>query len=69
MATLFIGNLSMAQKINLKVGESKTIQFTLSGKDLSFSDENGNTKLEAGKFGVFVGGNSKQTLNGTFELK
>ncbi len=57
------------QKINLKVGESKTVQFTLSGKDLSFSDENGNTKLEAGKFGVFVGGNSKQTLDGTFELK
>ncbi len=57
------------QKINLKVGESKTVQFTLSGKDLSFFDENGNTKLEAGKFGVFVGGNSKQTLNGTFELQ
>ena len=57
------------QRINLKVGESKIIQFTLTSKDLSFYDENGNTKLEAGKFGVFVGGNSKQTLNATFELK
>jgi len=57
------------QRINLKVGESKTVQFTLTGTDLSFYDENGNTKLEAGKFGVFVGGNSKQTLNGSFELK
>ena len=57
------------QKIFLKAGETKTVSFVLSGKDLSFSDGEGNTKLEAGKFKVFVGGDSKNTLEASFDLK
>ncbi|TXT33767.1 MAG: beta-glucosidase [Chitinophagaceae bacterium] len=57
------------QKIMLKAGESKTVQFVLTGKDLSFYDGAGNTVLESGKFNVFVGGDSNKTLNATFELK
>lgn len=57
------------QKIMLKAGESKSIEFTLSAKDLSFFDGNGKTILEAGKFHVFVGGDSKNTLMASFDLK
>lgn len=57
------------QKIFLKAGESKTVNFVLTGKDLSFFDSEGNTKLEAGKFKVFIGGDSKNTTEGSFELK
>jgi beta-glucosidase len=57
------------QKIFLKAGESRTIHFDLSGKDLSFSDAEGNTKLETGAFKVFVGGDSKNVMEASFELK
>jgi len=56
------------QKIALKAGESKEVSFTLTGKELSFYDANGNTVLEPGKFTVFVGGNSKDVLEKGFEL-
>lgn len=57
------------QKISLKAGESRAVNFVLSGKDLSFIDGEGNTKLEAGAFKVFVGGDSKNTLEASFDLK
>ena len=57
------------QKIMLKAGESKSVEFTLSAKDLSFFDANGKTMLEAGKFNVFVGGDSKNTMMSSFDLK
>lgn len=57
------------QKIFLKAGESKTVSFVLTGKDLSFFDAEGNVKLEAGAFKVFVGGDSKNTMEAAFELK
>ncbi|MEO7531151.1 MAG: glycoside hydrolase family 3 C-terminal domain-containing protein, partial [Sediminibacterium sp.] len=57
------------QKIFLKAGESKTVNFVLTGKDLSFFDAEGNIKLEPGAFKVFVGGDSKNTMDAGFELK
>ena len=57
------------QKIALKAGESKEVSFTLTGKELSFYDADGNMRLEAGKFSVFAGGNSKDVLEAGFELK
>jgi beta-glucosidase len=57
------------QKIFLKAGESRTITFFLTGKDLSFYDAEGNAVLEAGKFKVFIGGDSKNTVETAFELK
>ncbi len=57
------------RKIWLKAGDSETVSFVLSGKDLSFYDGDGNVKLEPGKFKIFVGGDSKNTLEVPFELK
>ena len=57
------------QKIKLAGGSSQTITFTLSAKDLSFFDANGNTIFESGKFSVFVGGNSRDVLEAKFEVK
>jgi beta-glucosidase len=57
------------EKISLKAGESKTVTFTLTAKELSFFNAEGKLILEPGKFSVFVGGNSKDTQQADFELK
>lgn len=57
------------QKVPLKKGESQTLTFELANDKLSFYDEAGNEVLEPGKFSVFVGGNSRDVLEGSFELK
>jgi beta-glucosidase len=57
------------QKIKLVGGSSQTVTFTLSAKDLSFFDADGNTIFEPGKFSVFVGGNSRDVLEAKFEVK
>jgi beta-glucosidase len=57
------------EKISLKAGESKTVTFTLTAKELSFYNADGKLILEPGKFSVFVGGNSKDTQQADFEMK
>ncbi|MFT3904496.1 MAG: beta-glucosidase BglX [Niabella sp.] len=57
------------RKILLKKGEAREVEFTITNKELSFYDASGNSLLEAGKFEVFVGGNSRDVLAGGFELK
>lgn len=57
------------EKISLQAGEAKTVSFTLSPKDLSFFDADGKLLLEAGKFLVMVGGDSKTVQTQAFELK
>ncbi|MCU7548987.1 beta-glucosidase BglX [Chitinophagaceae bacterium LB-8] len=57
------------QKVSLKKGESQTLTFELDNGKLSYFDEAGNTVLEPGKFSVFVGGNSRDVLESSFELK
>ena len=57
------------KKIALKAGESKEVNFVLTGKDLSFYDADGNSVLEPGAFKIFVGGNSKDVLEKDVELK
>ena len=64
-----VKELKAFQKIFLKQGETKTVNFSLKDKDLSFYDGEGNTILEAGKFKVFVGGDSQHVLEQSFELK
>lgn len=64
-----VKELKAFKKIALKAGESKEVNFVLTGKDLSFYDANGNTVLEPGAFKIFVGGNSKDVLEKDFELK
>ena len=55
--------------VNFKKGESKTISFTLTDKELGFYDNDGNYLLESGTFKVFVGTNSNDVLESEFELK
>jgi len=45
------------QKIYLKVGESKTVNFTISSKDLSFVGINNKWIVEEGEFEFIIGGN------------
>lgn len=55
--------------ITLKKGETKTVQFTLTDKELGFYDNNGKFLTEAGLFNVMVGWNSNEGLTSKFELK
>lgn len=57
------------QKISLKTGETKTVNFTLGMKDLSFYNADLKFVTEPGKFMVFVGGNSRDVKQAEFELK
>jgi beta-glucosidase len=44
------------QRVFLKAGESKTVQFELSPEDLSIIDDNGNPKEFTGKVTISIGG-------------
>jgi beta-glucosidase len=57
------------QKIMINAGESKTISFTVTEKELSFFDADGNIKVEPGKFNLFVGASSDDVLETGFEFK
>ncbi|WP_420574608.1 beta-glucosidase BglX [Kordia sp.] len=50
-------------------GETKTIEFTLTDKELGFFNNQGKYIVEAGDFEVFVGGSSTATLKDSFILK
>ncbi|SEF46755.1 beta-glucosidase [Algoriphagus boritolerans DSM 17298 = JCM 18970] len=64
-----IKELKGFQKIHLKSGESKTIEFFLGPEDLGFYDGEGNLLVEPGEFTIMVGGNSSPTLSVNFLLK
>ena len=49
------------QRVFLKAGESKTVQFNLSPEDLSIIDDNGNPKQFTGKVTITVGGGQPGT--------
>lgn len=55
--------------VNLKKGETKTISFTLTDKELGFYDNDGNYLVEAGSFKIMVGGSSDKGLESGFELQ
>lgn len=54
---------------SLKKGESKTVTFTLTDKELGFYDNDGNFLVEEGTFKVFAGTNSDEVLETKFELR
>ncbi|WP_298392205.1 beta-glucosidase BglX [Flavobacterium sp.] len=54
--------------VALKKGETKTISFQLTDKELGFYDNEGRYLVEAGTFKVRVGGSSDKGLEGRFEL-
>lgn len=55
--------------VELKAGETKTINFTLNKEILGFYDNEGKFIVEPGDFKVFVGGSSITVLEADFELK
>ena len=57
------------KKVTLKAGEVQTVSFTLNREDLSFYNRDGVWGTEPGKFKVFVGTNSQNTIEAGFELK
>lgn len=55
--------------IELKKGETKTVHFTLTDKEIGFYDNDGKFLVEPGIFNVMVGWNSNEGLTTKFELK
>ena len=55
--------------VQLKVGETKTINFTLNKETLGYYNNEGEFIVEPGDFKVFAGGSSITTLEADFELK
>jgi beta-glucosidase len=57
------------KKVALKAGEVQTVSFTITKEDLSFYNIDGVWGTEPGKFKVFVGTNSQNTIEAGFEIK
>jgi len=55
--------------INLKKGETRTVTFTLTEKELGFYNNDGEYLIEPGIFKVFTGTNSENVQETEFELK
>jgi len=55
--------------VEIKKGESKTITFALTEKELGFFDNNGNYLVEPGTFKLYVGTASDEVQETSFELK
>ncbi|HEX2866880.1 MAG TPA: glycoside hydrolase family 3 N-terminal domain-containing protein [Ignavibacteriales bacterium] len=68
--TTYVKNLRGFQRINLKPGEKKLVEFTLKPEDLTITDRNMKRVVEPGKFNIMVGSSSEDIrLNGSFEIK
>ncbi len=63
-----IKELKGFELVNLKKGETKTVSFTLTYKELGFYDNEGNYLVEPGTFKIMVGGSSDKGLTEKFEL-
>lgn len=57
------------QKIFIRAGDTKIVEFVLADEELSFLDASGNAVLEPGYFHVFVGGNSRDVQKAIFRLE
>jgi len=57
------------EKIMLKSGESQTVKFTLTDKELGFYNNQGKFVVESGAFDVMVGGSSAEVLMREFVLE
>jgi beta-glucosidase len=56
------------EKFSLNPGQSQTVEFKLTEKELGFYDGQGNFKVEPGKFEILVGTSSVEGLTGEFVL-
>lgn len=57
------------QKVFLKAGESRILNFTITPKDLAFYNSDLQFKAEPGDFKVFVGTNSTDVIESSFTLE
>ncbi len=57
------------QKIFIKAGESKTVEFTLKASDLAFYGRDMVKKTEPGEFDIWIAKNSAEGLKGKFRVK
>jgi len=57
------------KKIALEAGQTKTVEFSIEEKDLAFYHQDMSFYAEPGKFKVFVGPSSAESLESEFELK
>lgn len=57
------------EMVTLKKGETKTVTFTLTDKELGFYNNEGEYLVEAGTFKVFVGTSSDKVQESEFKLK
>lgn len=64
-----VKELKAFQKIKLKKGESKQVQFTLTANDLRFYNDLLQYIYEPGEFHLFIGTNSRDARKVKFELK
>ena len=62
-------NILKILKEEILPGESKTINFNLTEKELGFYDNSGNFVTEPGIFKIMVGGSSDKGIFESFELK
>jgi beta-glucosidase len=63
-----VRELKRFQRVPLGPGEQKTIEFALVTQDLAFCGRDMSFSWEPGFFDVFVGGDSRAGLHGSFEL-
>ncbi|MGB0932625.1 MAG: fibronectin type III-like domain-contianing protein, partial [Chitinophagales bacterium] len=63
-----IKELKGFDKIALKAGESQTVEFILTEKELGFYDNQGKFVVESGEFDVMIGGSSETVLKESFRL-
>lgn len=56
------------QRVSLKAGESKTVEFKLTADDLAFYGQDLTKKAEVGDFHLWIGTNSQEGLMATFTL-
>jgi len=56
------------QRITLRAGEKKRVEFTLGPKDLGFYDRTMNFVVEPGEFRAMVGANSEDVIEAKFEV-
>jgi len=63
-----VRELKAFRRVHLKPGESKILEFALPTEQLAFFDARGERTLEAGRFTVWVGGDSTTDLSADFLL-
>lgn len=56
------------ERIRLAPGESRTVSFELTAKDLAFHDRNIRLTAEPGEFHAWIGGSSEVQLHTRFTL-